>query len=370
MKSTIGEAISITLFGESHGSSVGALIDGLCPGIQLDFEYLQHQMELRKPKGRISTSRKEKDEINIVSGLFQGFTTGTPLCILMENSNTQSKDYSKTKDIMRPSHADYTASLKYLGYQDYRGGGHFSGRLSAPLVAVGSICNQILKSKGILIGSHMAQVHSIIDTSFSQDEEVLMQEIHAMNQLYFPTLSKEKGEQMLALAVKCADEGDSVGGIIESAIVGLPKGIGEPFFHSIESVVSKLIFSVPAVKGVEFGLGFDFAKHYGSEVNDSFYMDKANIKTKTNHNGGINGGISNGMPILIRTVVKPTPSIYKQQDTINLKEQVNTTLQIEGRHDPMIAHRARVVIDSVIAIGLLDLLTQRFGYLWMKEDDV
>ncbi|MDF9825272.1 chorismate synthase [Breznakia sp. PF5-3] len=367
MKSTIGEAISITIFGESHGKAIGAMIDGLCPGITLDFDYINHQLDLRKPKGRISTQRKESDEINIVSGYFDNHTTGTPLCILMENNNTQSKDYRKSKDLMRPSHADYTANLKYLGYQDYRGGGHFSGRLSAPLVAVGSICNQILQSKGIFIGSHLASVLDIEDDAFASEELDLIKQIQNLNKKHFPTINQDIEHKMKEKIEAYAIEGDSVGGVIESAIVNLPAGIGEPFFHSIESVLSSLIFSVPAVKGVEFGLGFAFANHVGSEVNDAFIMKDNNIKTKTNNNGGINGGISNGMPIIIKTVIKPTPSIYKKQETVNYKTKENTVLQIEGRHDPAIVHRARVVIDSVIAIGLLDLLTQRFGYLWMGE---
>lgn len=367
MKSTIGEAISITLFGESHGEAIGAVIDGLCPGIKLDLAYLQQQIDLRKPKGRISTQRQEKDDIQIVSGYFNEHTTGTPLCLLMENQNTQSKDYTKTKALLRPSHADYTAHLKYLGYQDYRGGGHFSGRLTAPLVAVGSICNQILREKGILIGSHLAKVKHLEDLPFSTDQEELTKQLHYINEQYFPTLSLEQGQKMTKMMETNANYGDSVGGILETAIVNLPKGVGEPFFHSIESVLSQLLFSVPAVKGVEFGLGFAFANHSGSEVNDSFYMDEQEIKTKTNHNGGINGGISNGMPIIIKTVVKPTASIYKKQETVNFETKENEILQIEGRHDPAIVHRARVVIDSVIAIGLLDLLTQRFGYLWMGE---
>lgn len=368
MKSTIGEAISITLFGESHGNGIGVLIDGLCPGITLDMDYINHQLTLRKPKGRISTARKESDEMNIVSGYFDDHTTGTPLCILMENSNTRSKDYSKTKDLMRPSHADYTANMKYLGFQDYRGGGHFSGRLTAPLVAAGSICNQILKKKGILIGSHLKQINNLVDDSFSQDEKELIQQIHEMNHAYFPVLNNKKQEEMIQLIEQHANDGDSVGGIIESTIINLPAGVGEPFFHSIESVLSQLIFSIPGVKGIEFGLGFDFVNHTGSEVNDTFYMDKEEVKTKTNNNGGINGGISNGMPITLKTVLKPTASIYKKQETINYKSKEDTVLQIEGRHDPAIVHRARVVIDSVIAIGLLDLLTQRYGYLWMGEE--
>ncbi len=369
MKSTIGDAITISVFGESHGEQIGVLIDGLCPGIKLDMDYLHHQLDLRKPKGRISTQRKESDEPNIISGYFNEHTTGTPLCILFENSNTRSKDYDSIKDFMRPSHADYSAQQKYLGFQDYRGGGHFSGRLTTAIVAAGAICNSILKRKGILIGSHIKNVNTICDTPFSNDEAVLVKQLEALNEAHFPTISKSAQAEMVAYMEACANDGDSCGGVIESVIYNMPEGIGEPMFHSIESVLSHLLFSVPAIKGVEFGLGFAFANHKGSEVNDSFYYDEnKKVKTKTNNNGGINGGISNGMPIVIRSVVKPTPSIYKSQETINLNTKENVSYQINGRHDPAIIHRARVVLDSVIAIGLLDLMVQRYGYLWMKED--
>lgn len=368
MKSTIGDAIQISIFGESHGNTIGVLIDGLSPGIPVDMEYMHHQLELRKPKGRISTQRKESDTPNIVSGYFNEHTTGTPLCILFENNNTRSKDYDHIKNYMRPSHADYTAQQKYLGYQDYRGGGHFSGRLTTPIVAAGSICNSILKRKGILIGSHIRNIHDIYDTSFASDDTQLKQQLEQINSAYFPVLSKTIETKMVNHIEACANQGDSCGGVIESVIYNMPEGIGEPLFHSIESVLSHLLFSVPAVKGVEFGLGFEFANYKGSEVNDSLYYENNKVKTKTNNNAGINGGISNGMPILIKTVIKPTPSIYKKQQTINIESKENVTYQIEGRHDPAIIHRARVVLDSVIAIGLLDLLVQRYGYLWMKED--
>ena len=369
MKSTIGDAISISVFGESHGTQIGVLIDGLCPGIKIDMDYINHQLELRKPKGRISTQRKESDAPTIISGYFNGYSTGTPMCILFENSNTRSNDYDTIKDFMRPSHADFSAQQKYLGFQDYRGGGHFSGRLTTAIVAAGAICNSILKRKGIIIGSHIKRVNTICDADFSLDENTLKQQLEQLNQAHFPTLSSSVKDEMVAYMEACANDGDSCGGIIESVIYNMPQGIGEPMFHSIESILSHLLFSVPAIKGVEFGLGFDFANFKGSEVNDSFYYDEnKKVKTKTNNNGGINGGISNGMPIVIKSVVKPTPSIYKPQETINIKDEENVTYQIKGRHDPAIIHRARVVLDSVIAIGLLDLLVQRHGYLWMKDE--
>ncbi len=366
MKSSIGKMFHMTIFGESHGEMIGVSIDGLPAGIKLDLAYMNAQLDLRKPKGKISTSRKESDAPHIISGYFNEHTTGTPLTILFENNNTKSKDYSETKNVMRPSHADYTANEKYMGYQDYRGGGHFSGRLTTPIVAAGAIAKQILASKGIQIGSHIRNIASIYDEAF--DDETLLQQIDLLNNKYFPVLSEKTEAEMMTYMEQVASEGDSCGGVIETLVAGMPVGIGEPMFHSIESTLSQLLFSVPAIKGVEFGLGFEFMNHKGSELNDSFYYEGTSVKTKTNHNGGINGGISNGMPIRIKSVVKPTPSIFKHQDSINIETKENVNFQINGRHDPAIIHRARVVIDSVVAIGLLDLCAMRYGYLWMKED--
>lgn len=368
MKNSFGNHLNVSLFGESHGEEIGVVIDGLAPGIHLDIDFINAMMDKRKAKGRISTQRKEGDEIHIVSGYFNGYTTGTPLTILIHNTNTRSGDYEKTKNRLRPSHADYTAEAKYLGYQDYRGGGHFSGRLTAPIVAAGAIAMQVLnEKKGILIGSHIAQCHGICDTLFSTDEEKLMHEIKTMNDTDFAVLDKDIAEKMHQHIEEAASMGDSVGGILESVILHMPVGVGEPFFDSIESKLSHLLFSVPAVKGVEFGLGFDFANHYGSEVNDAIIFDQNEhrVKTATNHNGGINGGISNGMPIRIRTVIKPTPSIYKEQDTIDKATHEAVKLQIEGRHDPAIIHRARIVVDAVLALGILDLLMERDATLSM-----
>ena len=368
MKSAIGNNVQLTIFGESHGSAIGMVLNGLAPGIEIDFDYINKQLDLRKPKGRISTARKESDTPIVLSGFFEGKTTGTPLCILFENNNTKSKDYSKTKDIMRPSHADYSGFVKYHGFNDYRGGGHFSGRLTTPIVCAGAIAKQILENKGIYIGSHIKRIHDIYDASFDYiNEETLKEQILEVNKKYFPTLSKDSEEKMLTLMENAANNGDSIGGILETAIINVEAGIGEPMFDSIESTLSHYLFSVPAVKGVEFGLGFEFANGYGSEVNDSFYYDNDKVKTKTNNNGGINGGISNGMPIVFKTVIKPTPSIYKSQNTINIKDKENTTLQIEGRHDPAIIHRARIVIDSVSALAILDLMCTRYGYTWMEK---
>lgn len=365
MKNTFGNQLQVTIFGESHGEAIGVVIDGLAAGIQLDMDFINSMMDKRKAKGRISTQRRERDALHIVSGFFNGYTTGTPLTILIENTNTQSGDYEKTKNRLRPSHADFTANEKYQGYQDYRGGGHFSGRITAPLVAAGAIASQILQQKGITIASHILLCRDIKDRAFASHKDALLNEMCSVNQKAFPVLDDQIGEEMKAMIEQVASTGDSVGGILESCIYNVPAGIGEPFFDSIESRLSHLLFSVPALKGVEFGLGFDFADKLGSEANDAIiYTDK--VETKTNHNGGINGGISNGMPILLRSVIKPTPSIYKEQETIDLETHEPCSLKIEGRHDPAIIHRARIVVDSVLALGMLDLIMEREATLASK----
>ena len=362
MQSVIGNSIKLSLFGESHGSMIGVVIDGLAPGIKLDTKFIQEQLDKRKPKGKISTQRHEEDDFKIVSGYFNGYTTGTPLCIMIENKAQKSKDYEKTRDLMRPSHADYTAEKKYLGYQDFRGGGHFSGRITAPLVAVGAICIQILKEKGIVLGTHILKCKDERDRNFSWDGEELKREIEIVNNRYFPVFDDEKEESIKRVIEEAGKNLNSVGGILETAVIGVPSGIGEPYFNSIESVLSHLLFSIPAVKGVEFGAGFSIADMFGSEANDSFYYDESGeAKTKSNNNGGINGGISNGMPIIIKTAIKPTPSIYKEQESIDISKHENIKFNIEGRHDPAIIHRARVVVDSVVAFGILDLLCMRYG---------
>lgn len=371
MQSVIGNSIKLSLFGESHGSMIGVVIDGLAPGIKLDTKFIQEQLDKRKPKGKISTQRHEEDDFKIVSGYFNGYTTGTPLCIMIENKAQKSRDYEKTRDLMRPSHADYTAEKKYLGYQDFRGGGHFSGRITAPLVAVGAICIQILKEKGIVLGTHILKCKNEKGRNFSLDGEELKKEIEIVNKRYFPVFDDEKEESMKSVIEEAGKNLNSVGGILETAVIGVPSGVGEPYFNSIESVLSHLLFSIPAVKGVEFGAGFSIADMFGSEANDSFYYDEnGEVKTKSNNNGGINGGISNGMPIIIKTAIKPTPSIYKEQESIDISKHENIKFNIEGRHDPAIIHRARVVVDSVVAFGILDLLCMRYGYMFMRKEKI
>ncbi len=367
MKSIFGDQIQICLFGESHSPAVGVVLNGLAPGIRLDLEFIQSQMDKRRAKGRISTARREADEVRFLSGFFNGYTTGTPLCLLIENQQTRSGDYEAAKWLPRPSHADYTAFEKYGGFQDYRGGGHFSGRLTAPIVAAGGIALQILKSHGIRVGTHILRLGDWKDTAFSPRETELEQQIARLDGDGFPTLDADIGGSMVRAVEEAASEGDSLGGVLETAVVSLPAGVGEPFFCSVESKLSQLLFSIPAVKGVEFGLGFGFAGLRGSQANDPFRMENDRVTTQTNHNGGLNGGITNGMPVLFRTAVKPTPSIYQPQDTVDLEKRENARLQIQGRHDPAIIHRARVVVDSMAALGLLDLLTERFGPRWMTE---
>ena len=362
MKNVFGNSITITLFGESHGPEIGAVLDGIAPGLDVDLDFMNQQLEKRKPYGRISTTRVEADEPRIVSGVFEGKTTGTPICILFENQNTRGKDYAKTKDLMRPGHADYTALMKYHGYADYRGGGHFSGRITTPIVAVGAILIQALQRKGIYIGSHIQRCGGIEDRPFADFEK----DIKELNDKRFPVLDEQKAEEMRAYMEATAAEGDSVGGILETVVTGLPAGVGEPWFDTLESMLAHALFAIPAVKGVEFGEGFAFADMKGSEGNDAFFVEEQKVHTKTNHNGGINGGITNGMPVQFQTVVKPTASIYKKQETVNMETMTNEILQIAGRHDPAIIHRARVVVDSMTAIVIADMLALRYGTDWLR----
>ena len=355
MGNIFGKNITVSIFGESHGNLIGATLGGMPAGIKIDREYISEKLLKRRPFGKISTARKESDDFKIVSGEFNGYTTGAPLTILIENTDTKSHDYSEFLDTPRPSHADYTAQIKYSGYQDFRGGGHFSGRVTAALVAVGAIIQSALENEGIYIGTHISSLKGIRDREFSNYKE----DIDALSQKQFPTLSKECEEKMISLIENAAAEGDSVGGILQSAVIGVPAGIGEPFFDSVESVISHILFSIPAVKGVSFGRGFEFSELFGSEANDAYATDGESIYTKTNNNGGILGGISNGMPIIVNTVIKPTPSIFKEQDTVSLSKLENTKLKIGGRHDPAIIHRARAVVDAAIAIAVYDLILSR-----------
>ena len=364
MKNTFGNNISVTLFGESHGVAIGAVIDGFPAGIEVDESFIAHQLDLRRPVGKISTPRLEADKFTIVSGVFNGKTTGTSICVIIPNENTKSKDYASSYGKARPGHADYTAFSKYNGCEDYRGGGHFSGRITAGLVAAGAIAIETLKKKNIYIGTHIKKCAGVDDTEFTDYEK----DVKSLSDKMFAVLDDEKGRAMITSIEKAAADGDSVGGVLETVVTGLPVGIGEPWFDSMESTLSHILFSIPAVKGVEFGAGFSCADMFGSEMNDVFTYDDGEVKTLTNNNGGINGGITNGMPVLFRCAVKPTPSILKEQKTIDFIKKENAILSTKGRHDPCIVHRARVVVDSVTAIALCDLLSEKFGSDWLGEE--
>ena len=363
MKNTFGNSVSVTIFGESHGPEIGVVLDGLAPGIPVDEDYIAGKLLLRRPAGKISTARVEPDPFRIVSGVFKGRTTGTPICILIPNENTDSRDYSASRFLARPGHADFTAFRKYHGYEDYRGGGHFSGRLTAALVAAGAIAQSALEKKEILIGTHIAKCAGISDRQFGN----LKDDIQTLAGLRFAVLDEEAADRMRLAMEEAAAEGDSVGGILETAVTGFPAGVGEPWFDSLEGVLAHALFSIPAVKGVEFGGGFSLADQRGSRANDCFAMQNGTVATKTNNNGGINGGISNGMPLLFRCAVKPTPSIYKEQETVDFLRSTDQKLVISGRHDPAIVHRARAVADSVTALVLCDLLALRFGTDWIAD---
>lgn len=356
MTATLGEKIKLTIFGESHGPGIGCVIDGLPPGFAIDLDAVKKEMQRRAPgKSPLATARNEKDAFIIESGFFEGRTTGTPLCVLIPNSDQHSSDYSKLKNVMRPGHADYSGKLKYNGFNDYRGGGHFSGRLTAPLVFMGAIAKQILAKHGIYVGAHIAAIAGVKDTPFNPLGESA-DTFSELAQKSFPVLDDAAGEAMQEKILAAKQSCDSVGGVIECMAINLPAGIGAPFFDSLESRLAHALFSVPAVKGIEFGKGFALTQMQGSEANDQMYYDNGVVKTYTNNNGGITGGITNGMPVLFKAAVKPTPSIAKVQKTVNLSTESNTELVITGRHDPCIVQRAVPVIECVAAWVILDML--------------
>ncbi len=362
MKNTYGKSVAVTLFGESHGSAVGAVIDGLAPGIPVDEEFIARQLSRRRPSSPLDTPRRERDPFEIRSGVFNGRTTGTPICIVIPNENTQSKDYSN--GVARPSHADYTAACKYHGYEDYRGGGHFSGRITAALVAAGGILIPALEGLGITIGTHILRCGEIYDREFAD----CVSEIKQLNAAAFPVLDEERGARMSETIMQARGELDSVGGITQTAVCGLMPGLGEPWFDSVESEIAHIVFSLGGIKGIEFGKGFAAAGMRGSEFNDAMRVENGKVVTKTNHNGGINGGITNGMPVLFQCAVKPTPSIARRQETVDFLKNENTEIEIRGRHDPAIIRRICPVIDSVTAIALCDMIAQRYGTdIFVKE---
>lgn len=361
MKNTFGTALTVTIFGESHGPAIGAVLDGVAPGIEIDPEFIAAEMDKRRAVGQISTARQEADEVIFLSGVYQGRTTGTSIALMIHNKDTRSGDYTRTEHLLRPGHADYTAIEKYLGFADPRGGGHFSGRITAPLVAAGAVCRSMLSARGITIGTHLSRCAGIADAKLPDNGPELQAALEMLNTKAFAVLDENAGLRMQEAILAAKMDEDSVGGIMETVVTGLEPGLGEPFFGSVESVLAQLFFSIPAVKGIEFGLGFGFADMKGSAANDPFCLHHSTVRTTTNNNGGVNGGITNGMPLVIRSVVKPTASISRPQQTVDVQNMAEDTLRLKGRHDPCILHRARAVADAVTAIGIADLLSQRYG---------
>lgn len=361
--STFGKMIEISLFGESHGEAIGIVISNLPGGIKLDLDKIDFDLQKRRPKSNLSTSRQEKDQYKIVSGYFNGHTTGSPLTFMIPNNDTRSKDYQP--NILRPSHADYTAKVKYQSFEDYRGGGHFSGRITTPLVILGSICNQILEQKRIHISSHICSIKDCNDDFFNEDNTTT-DNLIKLNLSDFPVINGNISDKFKEIILNAKLEDDSVGGTIETIVTGMDTGYGDPFFESVESVLSHLLFSIPAVKGVEFGRGFKIASLFGSEANDDFYLENGLIKTKTNHSGGIQGGISNGMPILFKVAIKPTASIGKPQQTVDIEAMKETTLNLTGRHDPSIVPRVIHVVNAITSYAILELIIRRDGFTWIK----
>lgn len=354
MSNTFGQKLKVTIFGESHGVAIGCVIDGLPAGISIDWDAVRQDMARRAPgSSALATPRKEKDAFEILSGYFNDHTTGTPLAMEIRNGNQHSKDYDILKDNMRPGHADYTGHVRYGGFNDYRGGGHFSGRITAPLTFAGSIARQVLSAKGIHIGAHVTRIAGIEDRRFDplgESEETFA----SLRKEKLPVLTKDVGEKMEEAILDAKAEGDSVGGIVECMVTGLPAGLGDPFFDSLESELSHMMFSIPAVKGIEFGDGFGLAAMKGSAANDCMHWANGKVETTTNHNGGILGGISSGSPVIFRLAIKPTASIGKSQPTVNLAEKKDTLLTIGGRHDPCIIPRATPVIETAAALVILD----------------
>ena len=365
MSGIYGMNLKLSIFGESHGKSIGCILDGLPPGLALDLEKLQLELDRRAPgKNLLSTQRKESDVFEIQSGFFEGHTTGTPLCAIIKNSDQHSKDYSILKDKMRPGHADYAGFVRYQGFNDYRGGGHFSGRITAPLVFAGAVAKQALAQLGIKIGAHILSINNICENNFNPlgESEELLTEIQGKA---FPVLDDAKGSQMQARILEAKANLDSVGGVIETLAINLPAGIGAPYFDSLESRLAHMLFSVPAVKGLEFGAGFGITQMTGSAANDEMHYEAGQVKTTSNNNGGITGGITNSMPVLFRVAIKPTPSISREQNTISLAEAQDTKLTIVGRHDPCIVQRAVPVIEAATAWVIWDMLLE--AKKWEKK---
>ena len=352
MSSTYGENLKLSIFGQSHGPAIGMTLDGIPAGLPVDLEKLQQFLNRRAPgQNDWSTPRREEDRPEFLAGVLDGFTCGAPIAAVIHNKNTRSGDYSNLKDCPRPGHADYTAQIKYGGFQDAAGGGHFSGRLTAPLCIAGGLCKQWLEEMGIRIGAHILAIGECGDVYFDPIDP----EIESVSP-DFPVLDPEAGSAMGELIARARAAGDSVGGIIECAVVGLPAGLGEPMFDGIESRIAQIVYGIPAVKGVDFGIGYDCACVPGSQSNDRYTIADGKILTRTNNAGGILGGISNGMPVIFTAAFKATPSIACPQTTVDLQAGQVTTLEIKGRHDPCIVPRAVPVVEAAAAIAIYDLI--------------
>ncbi len=356
MSSTYGEKIKISVFGESHGNGIGVVIDGLPAGVKIDMDRVLAQMSRRAPgKDKTATPRLEKDIPKVLSGMLGDTLTGAPLCAVIENTNTRSGDYGNLLSCPRPGHSDFTAFVKYNASNDIRGGGHFSGRLTAPIVFAGAICRQILESKGIKIAAHIASIGAVSDESFNPvfiDDKL----IERLNNSTFALIDESVEDKMREQVEDARLSLDSIGGTIECAVSGIDAGFGEPMFDGVEGVIAKAVFGVPAIKGIEFGKGFELAQMRGSQSNDAFRYVDGKVVTETNNCGGILGGITNGMPIVFKAAVKPTPSISQKQKTVDLQKKENAELEIHGRHDPCIVPRAVPVIEAVTAIALINLM--------------
>ncbi|MFA5341706.1 MAG: chorismate synthase [Clostridia bacterium] len=355
MSSVFGKNINISIFGQSHSNAIGVCIDNLPAGLEIDMQKLSDFLQRRSANNKsYATKRKEKDEVEFLSGLVDNTTCGAPLCAIIRNNDIKPQDYDSLRDIPRPSHADYTSHMKYKGYQDPTGGGHFSGRLTAPLCIAGAICMQLLSKEGINIYAHIKKIHNVEDISFDplKYNRDIMDKLEKND---FPVVDNEKGILMQQQIQKAAEAHDSLGGVIECVVYNLPTGIGDPMFDGLENNISKAIFGIPAVKGIEFGNGFSCADLKGSQNNDAFYIKDNTVFTKTNNHGGILGGISSGMPLIFRVAIKPTPSIGIEQDSISLSETENRKINIKGRHDPCIVPRAVPCIEAAAAIALMDM---------------
>ena len=356
MSCNFGSKIKLTIFGQSHSQAIGCVLDGIPAGVKLDLGRIEEFMGRRAPgKNKMSTARKETDKPNIISGIVDGVTCGAPICAVIENSDTRSGDYDKLRMLPRPAHSDFAAYMKHNGFNDIRGGGNFSGRMTAPLCFAGAVCIQLLESKGIHIGAHIASIGHVDDERFNA-VSVSEEELSAVRAKDLPVINDEKGAEMVALIDSARSEGDSVGGTVECAVIGMPAGVGEPIFDGIENRISSIIFGIPAVKGIEFGSGFEGSKLRGSENNDEFISVNGSVKTRTNNHGGILGGISSGMPIIFRCAFKPTPSIAKEQQTVNLATGESEALVIGGRHDPCIVQRAVPCVEAAAAVAIADYI--------------